>query len=34
MEKYDKWINGFIVGLFIGGVLVIFIMNLIQKRLI
>lgn len=34
MNKYEKFINGFIVGLFIGGILGIIILNLVQKEII
>jgi hypothetical protein len=34
MEKYEKQINGFILGFFIGGIFGIIILTLVQKGLI
>ena len=34
MKKYEKQINGFILGFFIGGIFGIIILNLVQKGLI
>lgn len=34
MEKYEKQLNGFVLGFFIGGIIGIIIMVLIQKGLI
>lgn len=34
MEKYEKQINGFILGFFIGGIFGIIILNLVQRGVI
>jgi hypothetical protein len=34
MEKYEKQFNGFILGFFIGGIIGIIIMDLIQRSVI
>ena len=34
MEKYEKWINGFLVGFFIGGIIGIIILSLVQTNII
>ena len=34
MEKYEKQINGFILGFFIGGIVGIIVLSLVQKGLI
>ena len=34
MEKYEKQIKGFLLGFFIGGIVGIIILNLVQKNII
>jgi hypothetical protein len=34
MEKYEKQINGFLIGFFVGGVFGIIIMELVNKGII
>ncbi len=34
MEKYEKQINGFLVGFFIGGIFGIVILDLVQRGII
>jgi len=34
MEKYEKQINGFMVGFFVGGIIGIIILELVQKGII
>ena len=34
MEKYEKQINGFLLGFFIGGIIGIIILSLVQKGII